>query len=341
MSTRNGVWQALDERLKLSDFTYPVPRHANTVAYSLGGISLIGFIVLIVSGILLAQYYDPVPQLANDSVRAITQGVHFARILRGIHYWAAQVVMVTVLLHMFRIFITGSFKKPREANWIIGVGLLAVTVGLFFTGTVLKWDQEGFEALEHNIAIGHLLGGLGHWFTPAFTEHVPLLVRLYIAHINILPGILLLLLAGHFWLIKKHGISARPGRPVGEMLPFTAHLKHLGKYALVLVGIVLILAVLRPPAVGPAPVEGIEVTKPPWPFLSLFAVENWIGISGLFWASVILFLLLLLVPFVDRSPHAVWRLRPLYITLGILLLVVLAGLGLLAWLTPGAVHVGG
>jgi len=78
VSTRNGVWQALDERLKLSDFTYPVPRHANTVAYSLGGISLIGFIVLIVSGILLAQYYDPVPQLANDSVRAITQGVHFA-----------------------------------------------------------------------------------------------------------------------------------------------------------------------------------------------------------------------------------------------------------------------
>jgi len=151
----------------------------------------------------------------------------------------------------------------------------------------------------------------------------------------------LLLLAGHFWLIKKHGISARPGRPVGEMLPFTAHLKHLGKYALVLLGVILIFAVLRPPGVGPAPVEGIEVTKPPWPFLPLFAFENWVGVSGLFWASAVLFILLLLVPFVDRSPHAVWRLRPLYITLGILLLVVLVGLGLLAWLTPGAVHVGG
>ncbi|MDR5702251.1 MAG: cytochrome b N-terminal domain-containing protein [Armatimonadota bacterium] len=341
VSTGTSIWKALDERLGISDFAYPVPRHANTLAYSLGGISVIGFLVLILTGILLAQFYHPMPQFANDSVRAMMQGIRLERILRGIHYWAAQVVVLTVLLHMIRVFTTGSFKRPREANWIIGVGLLATTIGLFFTGTVLKWDQEGFEALEHNIAIGELLGRLGYWFTPGFTENVPLLLRLYLAHVSILPGILVLLLLVHFWLIKKHGISPLPGRPVDGYVPFTKHLKHLGKYGLVLVGIVLLLAVVLPPVVGPAPVEGIEVTKPPWPFLPLFAVENWIGIPGLFWASVVLFGLFLLVPFVDRSPDAAPGKRRAFIALGLILLLVLVGLGLLAWLTPGAEHVGG
>jgi len=341
MSARNGVWRAVDERLGLSDFAYSVPRHANSLPYSLGGITAIGFLVLIVSGILLSQYYHPMPQFANDSVRAMMQGVRFERIVRGVHYWAAQVVLLTVLLHMIRIFTTGAFKKPREANWIIGVGLLAVTVGLFFSGTVLKWDQEGFEALEHNTAIGELLGGLGHWFAHAFAENVSLLLRLYIAHVSILPGILVLLLAAHFWLVKRHGISPRPGRPVGEMLPFTTHLKHLTRYGLVLLGIILVLGVLLPPAVGPAPVEGIEVTKPPWPFLPLFAFENWVGVPGLFWASVGLFILLLLLPFVDRSADAAPAARRARLASGFILLLALVGLGLLAWLTPGAVHVGG
>ncbi len=341
MTGESGLWRALDERLGLSQLTYPVPRHANTLAYSLGGISLIGFLVLIISGVLLAQYYVPFPQSANDSVRAMMQTTGLARFLRSVHYWAAQVVMVTVLLHMIRVFTTGAFKKPREANWIVGVGLLAVTVGLFFTGTVLKWDQEGFEALEHNVAIGHLLGGLGHWFTQSFAENVPLLVRLYIAHINILPGILLLLGAAHFWLIKLHGISHRPGQPAGEMLPFTTHLKHLAKYGLILGGLLLVLAVLLPPAVGPAPVEGIEVTKPPWPFLPLFAVENWIGIPGLFWANVLIFILLLLVPFVDRGPEETAARPPVRVVVGLAALLGLVVLGLLAWFTPGAVHVGG
>ena len=341
MSARNGVWRAVDERLGLSDFAYSVPRHANSLPYSLGGITAIGFLVLIVSGILLSQYYHPMPQFANDSVRAMMQGVRFERIVRGVHYWAAQVVLLTVLLHMIRIFTTGAFKKPREANWIIGVGLLAVTVGLFFSGTVLKWDQEGFEALEHNTAIGELLGGLGHWFAHAFAENVSLLLRLYIAHVSILPGILVLLIAAHFWLVKKHGISPRPGRPVGEMLPFTTHLKHLARYGLVLLGIILVLGVLLPPAVGPAPVEGIEVTKPPWPFLPLFAFENWVGVPGLFWASAGLFGLLLLIPFVDRSPEAPPAARRARLASGFILLLALVGLGLLAWLTPGAVHVGG
>lgn len=341
MSTTASVWKALDERFGFSDFAYPVPKHANTLPYSLGGISAVGFIVLLLSGILLAQYYSPVPQSANDSARAIMQSVSLQRVLRGIHYWTAQLVVFTVLLHMIRVFWTGSFKKPREANWIIGVGLLATTIGLFFTGTVLKWDQEGFEALEHNIAIGELLGGLGYWFTHAFAANVSLLLRLYIAHVSILPGFLVLLMLAHFWLVKKHGISSPRPQPVEERLPFTSHLAHLGRYGLVLLGLVLVLAVILPPVVGPAPVEGIEVTKPPWPFLPLFAFENWIGVPGLFWASVAFFGLLALVPFLDRTPEVIPARRRVPVALGVVLLLVLIGLGILAWVTPGATHVGG
>lgn len=341
MTTRSAVWRALDERFGFSDLVYPVPLHANTLAYSLGGVTLITFLILLVSGIILAQYYHPMPEFANDSVRAMMRGMRVARVVRGIHYWAAQAMVLTALLHMLRVVWTGSFKKPREPNWVVGVALLAVTVSLLFSGTVLKWDQEGFEALEHNVAIGELLGGLGHWFAHAFAENVSLLLRLYIAHVSILPGILLLLFGVHAWLVKKHGVSPRPGRPSGEGLSFSSHLAHLGKYGVVVAAVVLGLAVLLPPAVGPSPVPGIEVTKPPWPFLPLFAVENWIGITGLLWASLALFGFLAFVPLLDRSAAVSPRERPVALALTAAFMLALVGLALLAWLTPGAKHVGG
>ncbi|HEY6103927.1 MAG TPA: cytochrome b N-terminal domain-containing protein [bacterium] len=340
MSTRAAVLKGLDERIGLSDLGYPIPRHANTLPYSLGGLTVITFLILIVSGIILAQYYNPTPQFANDSVRAMMTGIGVARIARGIHYWAAQAMVFIALLHLLRVFWSGSFKRPREVNWLVGVALLALTVGLFFSGTVLKWDQEGFEALEHNVAIGELLGGLGHWFAHAFAQNVPLLVRLYIAHVSILPGLVLILIAGHFWLVKKHGVSSPPDRGREARLPFSSHLRHLARYGLIIAGLVLILAVLLPPAAGPAPVEGIEVTKPPWPFLPLFAVENWIGVAGLLWASLALFGFLAFVPLLERSGAIVPRGRRTALLVAAALVVALIGLALLAWVTPGATHVG-
>jgi ubiquinol-cytochrome c reductase cytochrome b subunit len=280
------------------------------------------------------------PEFANDSVRTMMQQFGLGRLARGIHYWAAEVFLVTVLLHMVRIFTTASFKRPREANWLVGVVLLAAAVGLYFTGTVLKWDQEAFEALEHNLAIGHLLGGLWHWFAPAFQQAAPLLLRLYIAHIVVLPAAIFFLLVVHFWLVRKHGISPVPGRAQGDTLRFTHHLAHLAKYAAILTGLVLLLAVLRPPVIGPAPVEGIEVTKPPWIFLPLFAIENWVGIPGLLWVSVASFVVLALAPLLDRSPHVRPGQRRLALALGAFLILATIGLALLAWLTEGAKHIG-
>src|SRR3989304_2020747 len=242
------AWEALDERLGLSGLAYPVPAHANGIGYILGGITFFGFLILAGTGVLLAQFYDPTPAGARESIAYIMNTAAFGDVVRGIHFWVANLVMATVLLHMGRVFVTGSYKRPREANWLIGVGLLGVTLGLIFTGTVLKWDQEGYEALQHNIEIGELLGGFGFWFPPAVAASVPIVGRLYIAHVVILPALGTFLLIAHFLLVKRHGISPLPAvadaavegtgpAPEKDGSTFVAHLVRMtGFGALILAG---------------------------------------------------------------------------------------------------------
>ena len=138
---RRLSWAAIDERLGISGLAYPVPAHANGIGYILGGISFFGFLILAASGVWLAQYYHPTPATARESVVYIMNAAPLGDIVRGVHFWTANIVMATVLLHFGRVFTTAAYKRPREANWLIGLGLLAVTLGLIFTGTVLKWDQ--------------------------------------------------------------------------------------------------------------------------------------------------------------------------------------------------------
>lgn len=158
---RSRAIAAVDERLGLSTFRYPVPEHANTLGWSLGGLTATSLVVLIATGVLLTQYFNPTPEAANVSTRAIVTDVPLGEFTRSLHFWAAQAMYVLVALHLIRVFLTGSYKRPREGNWLIGVGMFALVIGAVFTGTVIKWDQEGFEALEHNLAMGDLVGVLG------------------------------------------------------------------------------------------------------------------------------------------------------------------------------------
>jgi len=181
--------------------------------------------------------------------------------------------------------------------------LATLTAAFFFTGTVIKWDQESLEALEHNIAIGKLLGGIGFWFSDTFGS-VPLLGRLYVVHIALLPAVFTLVVAAHLLLVKRHGMAPSPFRRGVESEPtepFTQHLIRLGAFALVLVGVVAIVAALFPPAHGPAPIEGIEVTKPPWPLLWLYPLENVVGLNGILYGTIALLAILFLVPVLDRG----------------------------------------
>ncbi len=342
MKLSQKVWQVLNERLGLDAFSYPIPKNGNNLGYCLGGITLFGFIILVTTGIYLAQFYRPEITAANGSVMLMSSG--FTGFIRGIHYWAAQAVFISIVLHLSRIYITGSYKKPREFNWLVGVALFAIAIGFIFSGTVLKWDQEAYEAFRHNIAIANLLGGIGGWFASAFTEVFHILDRMYIIHITILPLIFVLMFATHAFLIKKLGVSVWPAERENvqqeSTLTFTSHLKKVTLLGLILLGIFAVLSAVSPPQLGPEPIEGIEVTKPPWMFLGLYAIENIFGLSGLFYVPVLIFVALAAVPFVDMRPERDPRKRKLMIAALIIVMALLISLILMAAFTAPKAHIG-
>lgn len=187
--------------------------------------------------------------------------------------------------------------------------------------------------------MANLLGGLGAWFSPDFAENLPIIVRLYVAHVAIIPGLILALLAGHFLLIKRHGISADPATgTTSPTTPFTHHLRRLGGFALILLGVLGVLGVLFPPSIGPTPVEGIEITRPLWMFLWLFALENWWGIPAILWGSVALFGVLVAAPFIDRRRERHWRRRPVAVTAAAVTVLIIAGLTITTMLTTAVEH---
>ena len=338
-AARKALWTAVDERLVLHNFLYEVPPHANTLPYVLGAITLMGLVILAATGVLLGQFYAPDPGAANQSVRAISTQVPGGDVIRGIHLWASHLTVLVLVLHLIRVFVTGAYRYPREANWALGVALFATMLALFFTGTVLRWDQGAIEALEHNIGFAALLGVFGGWFSPAFSGHVPLLTRLYMAHVSLLPMLLFMLLVGHVYLVKQHGISGPLAGtpPANTHYTYVDHLKQAAGYGCVMLGLALALSVVAPPGEGAAPVSGIEVTKPPWLFLPLYGLENLFGLRGL-WGAALFFAWLLAVPVLDRSrtPGLGGGRRAL--AAGAAVLAVIVALGVYAWLRQPVAH---
>ena len=343
------AWEAIDERVGLSGLAYPVPVHANGIGYILGGITFFGFLILAATGVWLAQFYHATSASARESIVYIMNVAPLGDLLRGIHFWVANIVMATVLLHMGRVFVTGSYKRPREANWLIGLGLLGVTLGLIFTGTVLKWDQEGYEALGHNVEMGDLLGAFGFWFSADFTTSLPIIGRLYMAHIVILPALGTLLLIAHFLLVKRHGISALPAQadaavdggptPARGGSTFTAHLVRMAGFGLLVLAAATVVSLIVPAGLGERPIPGTETTKPPWMFLPFYPFEDWFGLSALLWVPVMLFGALALVPFVDRSPYRSPGRRRGFITIGAIVATALVALVIYALVTVPQAHI--
>lgn len=338
-------WALIDERLGLDALRYRVPEYANTLPYTLGGITFFGFLILVLTGTLLAQFYHPHLADANASVRTIITSVPFGAFVRSVHFWTAQAVLVSVALHVTRIYLTAAYKKPREFNWYVGVALLATTVGFMFTGTVLKWDQEGFEALEHNVEIAGFLGALGSFFSPSFAAGVPLLTRLYSVHVSLLPLFFGGLFIAHVFYVRYFGIAPHPTAKAASEPPrygtFMGHMKKIAAYGLVVFALVAVLAIAFPAPLGPQPIAGIEVTKPPWPFLWLFPLENTLGIGWVLPASVTPFLFLLAVPLVDRGPERDPRKRKLLTIAFFVGLAIFVSLTVLGALSATGVHLGG
>jgi ubiquinol-cytochrome c reductase cytochrome b subunit len=343
--SRPRLSEWLNERLGLKGLAYSVPEHANSLPYILGGITLTGFVILFITGIYLAQFYHPHPADAHQSVVYLITSAPLGDLVRSIHFWTAQIVTLTVVLHMLRVLFTGSFKRPREINWYAGLGLLAITLGLVFTGSVLKFDQEGLEALQHNKEAVGIIGSLGAWFSAEFSRSVPLLTRLFNAHVTILPLLFGLFIAAHIYLIKQHGISpkvtpdatTRATAGEGESR-FSVHLVRMAGFGLLVLSLALLLSLIIPAPLGQPGVAGAEVTKPWWMFVWLFPAEAALGARALLIIPAILGFLLALVPVLDRSPYlSPTRRKALLIAAGLILTIMIIS-GVVATLQPVASH---
>ena len=293
--------RALKERFAWQHFEYAIPPSANRFPYMLGGLTFVGLIVLIVTGVFLDQFFNPSPLAAHDSVLYIMTRVRLGNWIRAIHYWAATVVFVSVFAHLTWVFWRRSYTRPREVTWWSGVTLFVIVFGLIFTGTVLRGDQEAAEALAHAVAGAKLARTLGSVLSPSFALSTPLFSRLHNAHVSVLPLALIGLIALHFTLIRSLGIHAH--EPKTSL--FTYHLRRLTGAGLLLFALIALLAAIFPPGIGHPGVEGVEVTKPYWPFLWIYAVENTLGMIGMILAPLVLFGFLAVVPLLDRGHHYV------------------------------------
>jgi quinol-cytochrome oxidoreductase complex cytochrome b subunit len=193
-----------------------VPRGAIRVTYTwcLGGLSFMLFLILTVTGVLLMFYYVPSVTQAYENIKDLETVVTFGMLMRNLHRWGAHGMVITVFLHMCRVFYTGSYKPPREFNWVVGVVLFVLTLLLSFTGYLLPWDQLAFWA----ITVGTNLGGAA----PLLGRQVNLLllggfeigqntlIRWYTLHVIALPLVLSLFLAVHFWRIRQDGGLSQP-----------------------------------------------------------------------------------------------------------------------------------
>ena len=188
----------------------PVPKGLN-LSFCFGGITFLLFLMLAVSGYFMTFYYVPSPEQAHAAVNYISYEVPMGRIVRSVHYWSANLMIVTILLHTIRVFIYGAYKKPRELNWITGVLLLFLTLAFGFTGYLLPWDQKAYWATKVGTSIMGTVPFIGPYLmkimrggeeTGALT-----LVRFYALHVMFLPLATAGLLLGHFIMIRKHGVT--------------------------------------------------------------------------------------------------------------------------------------
>lgn len=219
----NKLYDWVDERLDITPIwrdiaDHEVPEHVNPAhhfsafVYCFGGLTFFITVIQILSGMFLTMYYVPDIENAWQSVYYLQNEVAFGEIVRGMHHWGASLVVVMIFLHTLRVFFTGSYKKPRELNWVVGVLLFGVILGLSFTGYLLPWDMKALFATKVGIEIAASVPVIGGAIKILLAGDSTILgaqtlTRFFAIHVFFLPAALLGLLAVHFIMIRRQGIS--------------------------------------------------------------------------------------------------------------------------------------
>jgi quinol-cytochrome oxidoreductase complex cytochrome b subunit len=193
-----------------------VKKHAvrYTYTFCLGGISFFMFLALTVTGLYLMFFYVPSVGRAYQDMATIENSVAFGQLVRNMHRWAAHLMVLTVFLHMVRVFYHGAYKPPREFNWVVGVVLLFLTLGLSFTGYLLPWDQIAFWAITVGTQMANyapLIGSeTGFFLLGGIEVGQNTLLRFYVFHVIFLPLVAAIFMIVHFWRIRKDGGISGP-----------------------------------------------------------------------------------------------------------------------------------
>ena len=259
-----------------------VNRHSLKPWYTmgLGLMSFFLFVLLTVTGILLMFYYVPATTQAYDRMLDLRGSVAFGTFLRNMHRWGAHFMVAVVFLHMCRVFFTGSYKKPREFNWVIGVLLFLLTLFSSFTGYLLPWDQLAFWAITVGTAIAGYAPVVGEdmrfLLLGDYSVGQEALLRFYVLHIAVLPLLVTLLVTIHFWRIRKDGGLSRPEEADVPPQPATAKSPGLSEWPSELE---LAPATAAAPAVGDAPALAVAAKTAGSPALPI--EKKRYGIQGL------------------------------------------------------------
>jgi quinol-cytochrome oxidoreductase complex cytochrome b subunit len=354
-----ATYRWVDERMGISDLThqllYEATPRRGAWTYSLGSATLIIIVLQIVTGMFLLWTYVPSTTEAWESLNFIEHHDEFAAIVRGMHLWGAYVLLFVIGLHMIRTFVSGSYKKPRELNWIVGVLLFLMVLGLGITGAMLPWDQAAYWTATVVTHVVDYIPLLGNWLQQILRGGPQMgpetLTRFFAIHIWLLPALLVPLIGLHLILLRRHGEhgswvnyegveteseEVRAKRMAGAEYPYPALPSDPGyavpvdiddffpsqvfkdavvSFALVVIIFVMAVVVGAPLERAANPAALNYVPTPEWFFLPLDQLlvqfpQAWMIPVGVFVIPGIGTTLLMLVPFLDRSPEREpWR-RP-------------------------------
>ena len=360
-----GRW--FDARLQLSGVVretamHPVPRQTASWAYVFGSAALTVFMLQLVTGVMLAFVYVPSANEAWNSLQALNHGVFLGWFIRALHGWGSNFMVAIVLIHMVQVFLFGAYKFPRELTWIVGVFLLLVTLGMAFTGQVLRFDQDAYWGLGIGASISSRIPLLGPWIVHLLLGGPIIagatLSRFFALHVFLIPGLLIAFVGMHLLMVVRLGINEwpMPGRVVRRatyvkeyheltakdgmaFVPY-AIWKDMLFSAFVLVLLLVCAIYFGPfgPSGRPDPTIIQTVPRPDYFFLWLYALLSLLPPSmetpALLIGPVIVIAGLLLLPFIAGEGEKSWRRRPVAVLSIALVAVILGEFTHLAGYTP-------